>query len=160
TGEKHTAPPLAAEWRDAPLTNAAALMVLGPVVVRSSAVGEDGAVESFAGQLDSGLHVSDALQLERACGTVWASLWAGRAVAYRTARNLPMRGMGVIVQRQVDARVAGVMFTTTSSGDMLVEYGAGIADALVAGEVDPGRVAIDRSNGASRRLASSGECSL
>ena len=71
-----------------------------------------------------------------------------------------MRGMGVVVQRQVDARVAGVMFTSTSSGEMLVEYGAGLADKLVAGEVDPGRVAIDRATGASRQLRRNDGCSL
>ncbi len=36
---------------------------------------------------------------------------------------------------------------------MLVEYGAGLGDKLVAGEVDPGRVAIDRATGASRQIA-------
>ena len=136
------------------------LFARGPLVVRSSAIGEDGVSESFAGQLDSILNVTDDVQLERAVRTVWASLWSERAEFYRTARGVPMRRMGVVVQRQVDARVAGVMFTTTSSGEMLVEYGAGLADKLVAGEVDPGRVAIDRATGASRLLRRSDECSL
>jgi pyruvate,water dikinase len=139
---------------------AAPLLARGPVVVRSSAVGEDGAAESFAGQLESILNVTDDVQLERAVRNVWASLWSERAEFYRTARGVPMRGMGVVVQRQVDARMAGVMFTTTSSGEMLVEYGAGLADKLVAGEVDPGRIAIDRATGASRRLRRSDACSL
>ena len=52
------------------------------------------------------------------------------------------------------------MFTSTSSGEMLVEYGAGLADKLVAGEVDPGRVAIDRATGVSRQLRRSDEGSL
>jgi pyruvate,water dikinase len=68
--------------------------------------------------------------------------------------------MGVIVQRQIDARVAGVMFTTTSTGEMLVEYGAGVADKLVAGDVDPGRVAIDRASGMARVSRHSAECAL
>jgi pyruvate,water dikinase len=146
--------------REALASLAAPLLALGPVVVRSSAVGEDGAAESFAGQLESILNVTDDVQLERAVRNVWASLWSERAEFYRTARGVPMRGMGVVVQRQVDARVAGVMFTMTSSGEMLVEYGAGLADKLVAGQVDPGRVAIDRATGASRQLRCSDECFL
>jgi len=146
--------------REALASLAAPLLALGPVVVRSSAVGEDGAAESFAGQLESILNVTDDVQLERAVRNVWASLRSERAEFYRTARGVPTRGMGVVVQRQVDARIAGVMFTMTSSGEMLVEYGAGLADKLVAGQVDPGRVAIDRATGASRQLRRSDECSL
>ena len=145
--------------REALANHAATLLAQGPVVVRSSAIGEDGVAESFAGQLESILNVTDDVQLEQAVRSVWASLWSERAEFYRTARGVPMRGMGVVVQRQVDARVAGVMFTMTSSGEMLVEYGAGLADKLVAGEVDPGRVAIDRATGASRQLRISAECS-
>ncbi len=152
--------PLPTRVREALAAHAAPLLETGPVVVRSSAVGEDGAAESFAGQLDSILDVADGVQLERAVRDVWASLWSERAEFYRRARGVPMRGMGVVVQRQVDARVAGVMFTSTSSGEMLVEYGAGLADKLVAGEVDPGRVAIDRATGASRQLRRSDEGSL
>jgi pyruvate,water dikinase len=146
--------------REALANHAAPLLAQGPVVVRSSAVGEDGAAESFAGQLDSILNITDAVQLERAVLDVWASLWSERAEFYRRARGVPMRGMGIIVQRQVDARLAGVMFTMTSSGEMLAEYGAGLADRLVAGEVDPGRVAIDRATGAWRQLRRNEDCSL
>jgi pyruvate,water dikinase len=152
--------PLGIELRQALAGNATALLAHGPVVVRSSAVGEDGATESFAGQLESVLHVGDEAQLESAVRTVWASLWSERVASYRKARGLPVRGMGIIVQRQIDARAAGVMFTATSSGEMLVEYAAGIADKLVAGEVDPGRVAIDRLSGASRVLRRVAECTL
>jgi len=152
--------PLPTSVCDALVGHAASLLGQESVVVRSSAVGEDGAGESFAGQLDSILNVTDDVQLERAVRDVWASLWSERAEFYRKARGVPMRGMGVIVQRQVDARVAGVMFTITSTGEMLVEYGAGLADRLVAGEVDPGRVAIDRATGASRQLRRNDECWL
>jgi len=152
--------PLPTSVREALASHAAPLLARGPVVVRSSAVGEDGARESFAGQLDSILNVTDDVQLERAVRNVWASLWSERAESYRRALGVPMRGMGVVVQQQVDARVAGVMFTMTSSGEMLVEYGEGLADRLVAGEVDPGRVAVDRATGASRQLRRNDACWL
>jgi pyruvate,water dikinase len=132
----------------------------GPVVVRSSAIGEDGADHSFAGQLDSVLHVRDAGGLERAVVTVWTSLWSERAAFYRSARQLSGRGMGVVVQRQVDAVCAGVLFTATSSNEILVECAPGLADALVQGEVDPARIAIARTTGKARTLASRGDVSL
>jgi phosphohistidine swiveling domain-containing protein len=152
--------PLADGIREALATYAAPLLQCGPVVVRSSAVGEDGADESFAGQLDSILHVADGKTLEQAVRDVWSSLWSRRVAAYREARGVAMHGMGVVIQRQVDARVAGVSFTMTSNGEMLVEYAPGLADKLVAGEVDPGRLAIGRVNGASRLLDQNAECSL
>lgn len=138
---------LPSEVSAALIAHVAPMLAQGAVVVRSSAVGEDGASESFAGQLDSILHVHDIASLERAVIRVWASLWSDRATFYRRARGLPVCGMGVVIQRQVDARTAGVLFTETSSGEMLVEYGHGLADKLVAGEVDPARAAVDRHTG-------------
>ena len=117
----------------------------GPLVVRSSAVGEDGAAQSFAGQLESVLHVRDVAGLERAVLQVWGSYWSERVHFYRSARGAEEAGMGVIVQRQVDARAAGVMFTTTAEGHILVELTAGLADRLVAGDVDGERVVLDRA---------------
>jgi pyruvate,water dikinase len=64
--------------------------------------------------------------------------------------------MGVVVQHQVDARAAGVLFTEAGDGTMLVEYTAGLADALVAGAVDPDRLSIDRVTRDARQLADAG----
>lgn len=146
---------LRADVREQLVCTAEPLLETGPVVVRSSAIGEDGGADSFAGQLDSVLHVRTVAALEQAVLTVWASLSSERALFYRKSRGLESRGMGVIVQRQVDASCAGVMFTATTSGEILVEYAPGLADALVQGIVDPTRVAIDRTTGTSRVLARS-----
>lgn len=151
---------LGSEVRASLIAHAAPLLEQGPVVVRSSAIGEDGDADSFAGQLDSILHVGDIDSLERAVIRVWASLWSDRVAFYRSARGLPVRGMGVVVQRQVDARTAGVLFTSTSSGEMLAEYGEGLADRLVAGEVDPARAAIERHTGELRVLGGHTACLL
>jgi phosphohistidine swiveling domain-containing protein len=127
---------------------ASALAGSGPLAVRSSAAGEDGASASFAGQLESvlGVQVSG---LEQALKRVWASRGSARAAAYATARGTALTGMGVIVQRQVDAQYAGVLFTVSPepgrSGEMLCEYDEGLGDRLVAGEVSPGRIAISRA---------------
>jgi pyruvate,water dikinase len=138
---------------DTVTATAARLLRGGPVVVRSSAIGEDSARESFAGQLDSFLHIRTEAALVQAVLDCWASCWSERALAYRASRGLTARGMGVVVQRQVDARHAGVMFTTTSDDLVLVEFTAGLGDALVAGEIDPGRIVMNRDGSGVRSIA-------
>jgi phosphoenolpyruvate synthase/pyruvate phosphate dikinase len=65
--------PLSPELRDLLRPAAEELLNRGPVVVRSSAVGEDSARASFAGQLDSFLHVKTFAELEKALPACWAS---------------------------------------------------------------------------------------
>ena len=131
----------------------------GPVIVRSSAVGEDSEDASFAGQLDSVPNVRTAEDLRRAILQVWSSQWSPRALSYQSSRNTYLRGMAVIVQRQVDAAVSGVLFTSspTASSEMLLEYCGGLGEALVSGAINPGRVTIDRGSFAWSRLAAPDE---
>ena len=136
--------PLSSTLRDLLRSAAEELLNRGPIVVRSSAVGEDSARASFAGQLDSFLHVRTLAGLEKALLACWASCWSERAIAYRAARGLEVRGMGVVVQTQVDALASGVLFTRTAEGTILVEYTQGLGDALVAGAINPGRFVLRR----------------
>ena len=149
--------PLSPKLRDLLGSAAEELLNRGPVVVRSSAVGEDSARASFAGQLDSFLHVRTLAGLEKALLACWASCWSERAIAYRAARGLEVRGMGVVVQTQVDALASGVLFTRTAEGTILVEHTPGLGDALVAGAINPGRFVLQRERerlpGAFRRRA-------
>lgn len=107
------------------------------VAVRSSSIAEDGADASAAGQHDSVIAVSGVEQVCRAIVECWASLWSERAVAYRT-RHAPRGGetaeMAVLIQRFVDARVSGVMFTGATS---VIEASRGIGERLVAGHLTP-----------------------
>ena len=117
-----------------------------PVIVRSSAIGEDSADASFAGQLESVADVTDGALLRAAIALVWASQQSARVLAYQTARGKSLAGMGIIVQRQVEAVISGVLFTVspTDARQMLVEYCGGMGEALVSGAVNPGRIAITR----------------
>ena len=128
------------------------------LVGRSSAVGEDGSRASFAGQLDSVLGLTTSADLERGIKTCWASYWSARALFYRTALGASLDGMGVIVQKQVTARASGVLFTrapagttATGSDDLMIEYCAGLGDALVSGQLEPGRLLVSRSDLSVRR---------
>lgn len=120
--------------------------------VRSSAIGEDAAEHSWAGQLDTVLGVTGAPAIEHALRTVWASAWSARSLVYQQRRGLHLARMGVIVQRQVDARHAGVLFTHAPAAGsdvpaMIMEYCTGLGDALVSGAIDPARVRVARDGG-------------
>jgi pyruvate,water dikinase len=116
-----------------------------PVAVRSSATTEDAEDASFAGLQDTFLWIIGADQVVEMVRRCWASLYTVESVCYRRKRGLPEGGiaMGVVVQRMVDARTAGVMFTRSpTTGDRSVttiEGAWGLGCAVVSGEVTPDR---------------------
>jgi pyruvate,water dikinase len=135
---------------DAVVSAATPLLANGPVAVRSSACGEDSGDAAFAGQLDSLLGIHTCEELLDALKRCWASYWSHRSLSYQVARNVKLKGMGVIIQHQIDAQFSGVLFTQDvqqpGSGEMLVEYCQGLGDALVSGRVCPRRLRITKSN--------------
>ncbi|WP_433618611.1 rifamycin-inactivating phosphotransferase [Dactylosporangium sp. CA-139114] len=111
--------------------------------VRSSATAEDLPTASFAGQQDSYLNVVGPAEVLRHVSRCWASLFTERAVTYRRRHGIDDRAvrMAVIVQRMVDPRASGVMFTadpvTSDRTVTSVEAVAGLGEALVAGLANP-----------------------
>ena len=124
-----------------------------PVAVRSSATAEDLPEASFAGQQDTFLNVAGTDALLDAVRRCWASLWTDRAVAYRAANGIGQRGVGiaVVVQRMVQAEVAGVLFTanpvTGTRRQAVIDAGRGLGDAVVSGAVNPDHFVLDTSSG-------------
>ncbi|MEU9507187.1 PEP/pyruvate-binding domain-containing protein [Micromonospora sp. NPDC048170] len=110
----------------------------GYVAVRSSATSEDGAGAAAAGQHDTFLGVRGPDQVADAVRGCWASLWSERAVAYRRRQAADVRAdppaTAVLVQRLVDADVAGVLFTGTT---IRVEASWGLGERVVSGQVTP-----------------------
>ena len=83
-----------------------------PFAVRSSAVDEDGATASFAGQHVTLLNVPAANELTSALREIWWSANSDSAITYRQRVGLFTRpSVGVVVQTLLDPDVAGVMFT-------------------------------------------------
>lgn len=125
-----------------------------PVAVRSSAVGEDGATTSFAGEHDSYLGVRTVDELVDALTRCWASLFSDRAIAYRARSGLPVAPMSVVVQRLVLAESAGVLMSLNpATGDRsvaVVESVWGLAEPLVSGRATPDRFGIDLVTGGVR----------
>jgi phosphohistidine swiveling domain-containing protein len=121
----------------------------GPVAVRSSATAEDLPGASFAGQQDTYLNVTGDDALLDAIQRCWASLWNERAVMYRRANGIDDRGvnLAVVVQRMVDARAAGVLFTadpvTGRRQHASIEAIADLGERLVSGAVDPDQYEVD-----------------
>ena len=121
----------------------------GQLAVRSSAVGEDGALSSFAGMHDTELGVGreEVIPAVRRC---WASLWSARAVGYRRMRSRPLDGgaMAVVVQVLVPATAAAVVFTrhpvTGRRDRLLVNAVPGLGDSIVSGDVTPDMYVMDR----------------
>lgn len=124
-----------------------------PVAVRSSATSEDSAEASFAGVQDTFLWERGEHRVaERVC-QCWASLYSLESVAYRRRLALPEAnlGMAVVVQRMVDARTAGVMFTRSpTTGDpsvIALECAWGLGSAVVSGDVTPDSYVVSKVTG-------------
>ncbi|NBB80059.1 MAG: phosphoenolpyruvate synthase [Verrucomicrobia bacterium] len=128
-----------------------ALVKLGgdSFAVRSSAIDEDGAQTSFAGQLDSFLNVPAEAVPERV-KQVWLSNFSRRVDTYRSENKIAFASglPAVIVQRMVAADAAGVAFSvdviTGRWSVALVNAVEGLGEKLVSGEADADGWKIDR----------------
>ncbi|WP_433833035.1 rifamycin-inactivating phosphotransferase [Actinoplanes sp. CA-015351] len=111
--------------------------------VRSSATAEDLPAASFAGQHDSYLDIVGPAEILRHVTLCWASLFTGRAVAYREHHHIDQDtvAMAVVVQKMVVPQASGVLFTadplTGNRRTSSVEAVPGLGEDLVAGRVNP-----------------------
>ncbi|MBD2201219.1 glycerol-3-phosphate acyltransferase [Calothrix sp. FACHB-1219] len=114
---------------------------LSPLVVRSSAIGEDSEQASAAGQYETVLDVTSEQKLAEAIAQVRASYDSPTAVQYRRDRGLPDQAMAVLIQQQVQSVYSGVAFSRdpiTQQGDAIViEALPGSASQVVSGRVTP-----------------------
>jgi pyruvate,water dikinase len=113
------------------------------VAVRSSAVDEDGAHASFAGQHETYLNVVGADAVVEAVERCWASAVTERALAYRRQHGLTIDGvrLAVLVQLLVSADVAAVVFSanplTGARDEVVVNASWGLGESIVGGTVTP-----------------------
>lgn len=120
------------------------------VAVRSSATAEDTASASFAGMNETLLNVRGTIFLLDAVRHCWSSLFGARTIYYRAQKGFAQAGMdiAVVVQRQIEATRAGVMFTidpATGASDRLVIEGAfGLGESVVSGSVSPDRYVVGK----------------
>lgn len=112
-----------------------------PVAVRSSAVAEDLAGGSFAGQYETVLDVRGEAAVVDAVRKCWASAFSARVREYGAARGMARGEMAVLIQPMIPAEAAGVVFTanpvTGDRAEMVVNAVRGLGRRLVDGAATP-----------------------
>ena len=123
------------------------------VAVRSSATAEDLPEASFAGQQETYLNVSGGQSVLEAVRKCWASLWSGRAIAYRARQGIGSEGLSlaVVVQLLVPAQAAGILFTANPVNgrrdQVVISASWGLGEAVVGGLVNPDSLTVDKASG-------------
>lgn len=106
--------------------------------VRSSAVDEDSAQDSFAGVHESYLNIKKCEILENV-EKVYKSAFTEKAIAYRRTRGLAAEGVkiAVVIQEMVAAEFAGVINTinpvTDNPDEIVISVTRGLGDKIVDG---------------------------
>src|SRR5690625_620564 len=124
--------------------------VLAPVAVRSSATAEDLPDASFAGQQDTYLWLTGYAAVTEHVRQCWAALFTSPAILYRLKNDIPNEGlsMAVVVQKMVNADVAGVAMTLDpTNGDrskITVDASYGMGETVVSGTVTPDNIQLDK----------------
>lgn len=114
---------------------------LSPLVVRSSAIGEDSQQASAAGQYETVLNVTNKQELELAIAQVQASYNHPTAVEYRRNLGTKDAAMAVLIQPQVQSVYSGVAFSRdpiAQQGDaVIIEAVSGSPAQVVSGKITP-----------------------
>ncbi len=124
-----------------------------PVAVRSSATAEDLPEASFAGQHETLLNVIGLEQVFAAIRQCFASLWTDRATQSRSRLGIGPRSvrLAVVVQRMVEAEVAGVLFTanplTGKRREAVIDANPGLGEAVVSGATTPDHFVVQTTTG-------------
>ncbi len=111
-----------------------------PLIVRSSAIGEDSNLNSAAGQYETIGPVNTEAELLDAINRCRQSYWSSEAISYRRQRQLPDTGIAVLIQPYLISKAAGVMFSRhplDGAAKVIIEATPGGSEAVVGGQVNP-----------------------
>jgi phosphohistidine swiveling domain-containing protein len=122
-----------------------------PVAVRSSGALEDLGQASFAGQYETYLNVNSIDELKTRVKECFDSRHSERVKDYLKNKNiawsLETLKMSVLIQKMVQSKISGVLFTinplTGVEEEMLVEFCEGLGERLVSGHVTPSQIVYD-----------------
>jgi pyruvate,water dikinase len=130
-----------------------------PFAARSSAIGEDSARASFAGQHVTRLNLRRGSRVAEAVRAIWQSARSAAALSYRQRLGLPREPrIAVVVQELVAADCAGVLFSrdpVDGSADLVIEASWGLGEAVVGGLVVPDRFRVGRDGSVRERTPGS-----
>lgn len=112
-----------------------------PLVVRSSASGEDSELASAAGQYLSLLNITSPVALQTAIFDCQASYIEKNALEYRKTRRQDEGTMAVLIQKQITGVYSGVAFSRDPVDRFLdavaIEAFPGQATEVVSGKINP-----------------------
>ena len=120
--------------------------------VRSSAVDEDGATASFAGQHETYLNIVGADAIIQAVTRCWESAQSGHALDYRRQQGLSVKRpqLAVLVQQLIAAEVAAVVFSanpiTGNRDEVMINASWGLGESIVGGTVTPDTFIVRKSD--------------
>ncbi|HEX8992016.1 MAG TPA: PEP/pyruvate-binding domain-containing protein [Anaerolineales bacterium] len=120
--------------------------------VRSSAVDEDGATASFAGQHETYLNIVGANAIMEAIIRCWDSARSEQALAYRRQQGLSVERpqIAVLVQQLVASDVAAVVFSanpiTGNRNEIMINASWGLGESIVGGTVTPDTFIVRKSD--------------
>lgn len=109
--------------------------------VRSSALSEDSAQASFAGEFETILNVKSDEEVLKAIHTVYGSKHSERVKVYSAVQRLEQsHQIAVLIQLMVPAEISGVLFSadpiTGSHTKMIGNFVYGLGEQLVSGEAN------------------------
>ena len=122
------------------------------VAVRSSAIDEDGAGASFAGQHDTYLNVIGEDDVVEAIVRCIASTHSPEATAYREQQGLQSDdpSIAVLVQQLVESDVSAVVFSanpiTQDLDEVFINSSWGLGESVVSGTVTPDTYVLRKSD--------------
>jgi phosphoenolpyruvate synthase/pyruvate phosphate dikinase/glycerol-3-phosphate acyltransferase PlsY len=127
--------------------------VQAPLIVRSSAIGEDSESASAAGQYTSILNVTNKDRLESAIIDCQASYLDSSAIEYRRQNQQQESSMAILIQQQIEGLYSGVAFSRDPVNQwrdaVAIEALPGKASKIVSGKYTPQRYQVEISQGSS-----------
>lgn len=120
------------------------------VAVRSSVAVRESQISSFPGMMDTFHYLRGAGTVLAYVKRCWASVWSARAASLRQRRGIEhcKAIIAPVVQKMVNSRTAGVMFTLNPlNGDpskIVIEASWGLGESVVSGSTTPDRFVVDK----------------
>ena len=114
-----------------------------PLIVRSSAIGEDSTTASAAGQYISVLNITNKEELQKAIIDCQSSYLQSNAMDYRRQQGEAEESMAILIQQQINGLYSGVAFSRDPVNQLndtvAVEALPGKATKIVSGKITPQR---------------------
>ncbi len=120
--------------------------------VRSSALSEDSAQASFAGEFETILNVQTDDEIFDAIDQVYRSTESDRVKTYSFVHGIDSsHQIAIVIQLMIKAEISGVLFTadpiTGSQSQMIGNYVYGLGEQLVSGETNAHSFTLKRPKG-------------